>query len=307
MQAAQLIAKARRVSLRGWRATDAALAGHYRSAFRGSGMEFEETREYAPGDDVSAIDWKVTARMGRPFVKRFREERQRTVMLAVDVSRSMTFAAAGPPLGETAAVAAVTLAISAAASRDRVGLVLFSDRIEGFIPPGKGPSQSFAVARALAETQPIGTGTDPAAALALLAATVTHRAIIFVFSDFLAGDFATPLGRLTARHDVAAACLTAENGDLLPPYGLLTVADLETGQTTTLDCGNPKTRARYAAARNARREQTLATLRAANVDIVELPAHTPPAPALDAFFRKRVRGGRGRHAGALPLHPAGRG
>jgi uncharacterized protein (DUF58 family) len=301
MQAAQLLAEARRVSLRGWRATDAALAGHYRSAFRGSGLEFEETREYAPGDDVSAIDWKVTARMGRPFVKRFREERQRTVMLAVDVSRSMTVAAASPPPDHTAALAAVTLALGASVSRDRVGMVLFSDRVEAFVPPAKGPAQPFAVARALAETQPAGRGTDPGPALALLAATLAHRSVVFVFSDFLAGDFATPLGRLAARHDVAAALLAAGDASL-PPYGLLSVADLETGRTATLDCGDVKTRARYAAARMARRDQTLAALRTAGADILELAAGTHPAPALDAFFRRRRR-----RPGALPLDPVGRG
>lgn len=306
MQASQLLALARRLRLRGQGATDAALAGQYRSAFRGSGMEFEESREYAPGDDVSAIDWKVTARMGRPFVKRFREERARTVMLAVDVSRSMTVAAAksSPPV-ETAAVAAVTLALSATASRDRVGLILFSDRVEAFVPPGKGPAQTFAVAAALAETAPVGTATDPDPALALLAVTLTHRSVVFVFSDFLSrSGFALPLGRLARRHEVTAVLMGAPEGDILPPYGLLTVADLETGQRATLDCGNPATRARYAAAKTARRDRIVGELRAAGVDILELPADAPPAPALEAYFRRR---GRRRRLGALPRDPAGRG
>lgn len=302
MQAAQLLAEARRVSLGGWRATDAALAGNYRSAFRGLGLEFEETREYAPGDDVSAIDWKVTARMGRPFVKRFREERQRTVMLALDTSRSMTFAANGASLGRTAALAAVTLAVSAAASRDRIGLVLFSDRVEAFVPPSQRPAQPFAVARALVETKPKGRGTDPGAALALVGATLRQSSVLFVFSDFLSEGFAAPIGRLAARHEVVAICLAAKEDELLPPYGLLTVADLETGQRATLDCGNPKTRARYLAARKARSDQSLAQLRAAGADILELAADRPPAPDLDAFFRRRRK-----RTGALPPAPAGRG
>jgi len=200
MLASELLARARRVRIHGRGPADAALTGEYRCAFRGSGMEFEDTREYAPGDDVSAIDWKVTARLGRPFVKRFREERQRTVMLVVDVSRSMRFGV--PPLLETAAEAAVVLAISCAASRDRVGCLLFSDRVERFVPPGKGPGQAFAVAAALAETVPAGTATDPGPALTFLDASVRRRAILFVFSDFLADGFSPTWGRLAARHDL---------------------------------------------------------------------------------------------------------
>ncbi len=287
--AARLLAMAGRVLIPGRRATEAALAGHYRAAFRGPGLEFEELREYAPGDDIAAIDWKVTARLGRPFVKRFREERQRTVMLAVDASRSMTFAASGVPPARTAALAAAALAVGAAASRDRVGLVLFSDRVEAFVPPGPGPARTFAVARALAGTRPAGTGTDPGPALELLRATLSRRCVIFVLSDFLAGDFVTPLGRLARRHDVVAAVLAAPDAAMLPPYGLLTVSDLETGESATLDCGDPAARARYAAARRARLGQTLTGLRAAGVDILELPSTEHPVPALDAFFRRRRR------------------
>ncbi len=289
MLASQLLARARRVPISSRKTADAALAGQYRSAFRGAGMEFEEVREYAPGDDVSAIDWKVTARMGRPFVKRFREERERTVLLAVDVSRSMTFGAGGPPLAETAAETAVVLAVSGIASRDRVGLLLFSDRVERFLPPGKGPAQAFRVAAALAETRPQGRGTDPGPALALAATTLTHRSILFVLSDFLAEGFAVGIGRLAARHDVVAGLLAAPDGQALPDGGIVAVADLETGRTATLDCGDPRARRRYAAAVAARREATRASLAGAGADILELPAGQPPAPALFAFFRRRAR------------------
>ncbi|EHJ47677.1 protein of unknown function DUF58 [Solidesulfovibrio carbinoliphilus subsp. oakridgensis] len=293
MQAQELLAKARRVRLPGHGPADAVMAGQYRSAFRGSGMEFEESREYAPGDDAGALDWKVTARMGRPFVKRFREERERTVMLAVDVSRSMADAApGGPPLAEAAAVAACALALGAAASRDRVGLVLFSDRVEAFVPPGKGPGRAVAVAHALAGTTPAGTGTDPGPAMALLAAALAHRSVVFVFSDFLGQGFAAPLGRLARRHEVAAVLLAGPGAGILPPYGLLTVSDLETGARATLDCGDPAARTRYAAARTTRREALLAGLRAAGADLLELPADAPPDAALTAFFHRRGRGGR---------------
>lgn len=295
MLASQLLAKARPVRLPGHGATDSALAGQYRSAFRGSGMEFEESREYAPGDDAAAIDWKVTARMGRPFVKRFREERERTVMLAVDVSRSMTVAGpGGPPLVEAAAVAAVTLAVSAGASRDRVGLVLFSERVEAFVPPAKGPGRAVAVAVALAGTVPTGAGTDPAPAMQLLSAALTHRSVIFVFSDFVSPGFDRPLGRLARQHEVTVVRLAGPQAEVLPPYGLLTVSDLETGARATLDCGDRTVRERYAATLRDRRARTLKALGAAGADILELPADAPPAPALEAFFRRRGRGRRGR-------------
>lgn len=301
-EASQLLARARRVRLAPYGAATTALAGSYRSAFRGTGMEYEESREYAPGDDVSAMDWKATARLGRPFVKRLREERSRTLMLAVDVSPSMAFAAAGPSLYETAALAAVTLAVSAVANRDRVGLVLFSDRVEAFVPPSAGPAVPFAVARALTETRPTGTATDPAPALALARTALAHRAVVFVLSDFLAGGFTAPLGRLAARHDVAAACLTLGDDRVLPPAGLIAVTDLETGGLMVLDCGNPAARARYAVARAARRGQTLARLAAAGVDVLTLAAHAPPAPALQAFFRSRAQPARpGRRGRPAPL------
>ena len=296
-QASQLLARAQRVRLLPSGAASAALAGSYRSAFRGSGMEYEESREYAPGDDVSAMDWKATARLGRPFVKRLREERSRTFMLAVDVSPSMAFAAAGPSLSETAALAAVTLAVSAAANRDRVGLVLFSDRVEAFLPPCAGAGVPFAVARALTETRPAGQGTDPAPALTLARVALAHRAVVFVLSDFMAGDFVAPLGRLAAQHDVAAAFLTSRDDRLLPPAGLVAATDLETGGLAMLDCGNPAARARYAALRAARRNQTMARLAAAGVDVLTLAANAPPAPALQAFFRRRTQPAyRGRRA-----------
>jgi uncharacterized protein (DUF58 family) len=289
MLASQLLARARRVRIHGRGPAWAALTGEYRSAYRGSGMEFEESREYAPGDDVSAIDWKVTARLGRPFVKRFREERQRTVMLAVDASRSMAFGTPGPSLYETAAEAAVVVAISCAASRDRVGCLVFADRVVRFVPPGKGPTQAFAVAAALAETGPDGPATDPAPALALAGATLRHRSILFVFSDFLAEGFAPNLGRLAARHDVTAAFVAAPDPDRLPRQGLVTVADLESGQRALLDCGNPRVRERFAKARREGRDRAMAALRALGADILELPAAGPMAPTLAAFFRRRER------------------
>jgi len=299
-KASQLLAQAQRVRLLPSGTAAAALAGSYRSAFRGSGMEYEESREYVPGDDVAAMDWKATARLGRPFVKRLREERSRTFMLAVDASPSMTFAAAGASLYATAALAAVTLALSAAANRDRVGLVLFSDRVEAFLPPSAGSAVPFAVARALTETRPTGRDTDPAPALTLAGVALAHRAVVFVLSDFLAGEFVAPLGRLAARHDVAAAFLTSRDDRVLPPAGLIAATDLETGGLAVIDCGNPAVRARYAAARTARRSQMMRRLAAAGVDVLALAAEAPPAPALQAFFRRRAqpahRGRRGRDA-----------
>lgn len=290
MQASQLLAAARRVRLDGISRAFDALAGGYRSAYRGLGLEYEESREYAPGDDVAAMDWKVTARLGRPFIKRFREERARTVMLAVDVSPSM---AAGSGPGDVvfaAALTAVILARSAAASRDRVGVVLFSDRVEAFLPPGKGPGQEHAVALALAEAAPLGHGTDPEPALALVAASLTHRCPVFVISDFAGADFAATLARLAARHDVTAVAVAAANTSA-PPAGLVTVVEAETGRRLTVDCASPAARERLAAAHRQARADVLSALGRAGAGVVEIDPAAHPAPALDAYFRRRARPG----------------
>jgi uncharacterized protein (DUF58 family) len=288
MQASHLLAQARRLRLSPGLAAAAPLAGDYRSAYRGAGMEYEESREYAPGDDVAAMDWKATARLGRPFVKRLREERSRTLMLAVDASPSMTCPCPVTPLFDTAALAAVSLAVSAAASRDRVGLVLFTDRVEAFLPPRAGPGVPVAVARLLAETRPAGRMTDPGPALALAEAALSHRSILFVLSDFLSDAFAAPLGRLAARHDVAAACLVPDDAACLPPYGHITAADPEDGPPVAIDCASPAARARYAAARAAGRAAALAALSRLGPDTLTLATAEHPAKALEAYLRSRA-------------------
>lgn len=292
MEARQLLAAARRVRLGGFSPARETLAGGYRAAYRGLGVEYEESREYVPGDDVAAMDWKVTARLGRPFIKRFREERARTLMLAVDVSRSMTAGPGRRPPLETAALAAVILAVSAAASRDRVGLVLFSDRVEAFLPPGKGPGQAHGLAAVLAGTTPAGRGTDPAPALELIAATLTHRSPVFVLSDFLGPAMPAPLGRLAARHEVTAVVVSQEGETPLPPYGLVAVTDAETGRQAVFDCGDAGARKRLAASRLREREARLAGLRELGADVLELVGDADPAVALQAFFRQRRRPGR---------------
>lgn len=289
MQASTLMAAARRVRLDGSLSTGDSLPGGYRAAYRGLGLEYEESREYLPGDDVAAMDWKVTARLGRPFVKRFREERSRTVMLAVDVSASMAAGAGSDAVAYTAALAAVVLAKSAAASRDRVGLVLFSDRVEAFLPPGKGAGQEAAVAHLLAETVPTGRATDPGPALALIAATLTHRCPIFFLSDFCGAAFATPLGRLAARHEVTAAVVGPEVW--LPPPGLTTVVEAETGRRALCDGASQPVRARLAAAGREARARTVASLRQVGADVVFLDTAVHPAVALEAFFHRRSRCG----------------
>jgi uncharacterized protein (DUF58 family) len=298
-EAKALLAAARRVRLGGDALSRDALAGGYRAAYRGAGIEYEESREYVPGDDVAAMDWKVTARLGRPFVKRFREERARTVMLAVDVSPSMAVGGQAGGVAYCAALAAVVLAVSVAASRDRVGLVLFSDRVEAFLPPGKGPGQAHAVAAALAGVRPVGRGTDPGPALALVASVLPHRSPVFVFSDCAAGDCVAPLGRLAARHEVTAGFVAGVAAPLLPLRGVVEFVEAESGRRAMCDFADAAARARFAAAREERRRRTVAGLRAAGVGVVELDPAAHPAPALDAYFRARRRPGV-RAAGGAP-------
>src|SRR4051794_30425767 len=220
--------------------------GEYRSVFKGQGMEFSEVREYQPGDEVRSIDWNVTARMRKPYVKRYIEERELTVMLAVDLSGSERFGTKGRFKSELASELAAVLAMSAIRNNDRVGAVLFTDRIEHVVPPRKGRRHALRLMRDLLVFEPQGTKTDLPAALEFTGKMVNHKSIIFVVSDFQAPDLEHPLKLLAQRHDVIAVTVDDPSERTLPDIGLARFVDPETGATLDIDTSDPGVRKRFA-------------------------------------------------------------
>jgi len=289
MQPAELIKNVRRIQIKSRRIADAMAGGRYRSAFRGSGAEFEEVREYAPGDEVKSIDWKVTARMGRPYVKVYREERELSVMLAVDVSASGLFGSRGARKRNLAVEMGAVLAVSALRNGDKAGLLLFSDRVERFIPPKRGSGHVWRCIREMLECEPAGRGTDIAAAAEFLGRVGRKRGVVFVISDFLDDGYLPALKRLGRRNDVIAAALSDPGDFSLPSAGILETRDLESGRTMLFDCSDKRTRVAYEKARRAERAETLSGFAASGIDCLELSGQGAAADALRAFFRKRER------------------
>lgn len=217
------------------RAVNDILAGEYQSVFKGRGMEFDEVREYQPGDDVRTIDWNVTARSGHPFVKRYVEERERTVILVVDLSASGLFGSVAKRKSEAAAELCALIAFSAIKNNDKVGLLLFTDRIERFIPPRKGTSHVLRIIREVLGYQPTGQGTDIGQALEYLGRVIHKRGVIFLLSDFLAPEFKKPLGLLSRRHDLIAISILDRRELAIPALGLIELLDPESGATRLVD------------------------------------------------------------------------
>ncbi len=285
----ELSKKIRRLEIRTRREVTAALAGDYKSAFRGSGMEFDEVREYQPGDEVRQIDWNVTARQGRPFVKRFQEERELTVFLAVDVSASMRAAAGGAvSCADLAAELCATLAFSAVKSNDKAGLLLYSDRVERFLPPRKGAPHAMRILHDVLGCQPSGRGTGLGAALEQIGRVLRHRAVVFILSDFLGGgDYDQALRRIALRHDVIALALDAAEEGRLPEEGLVEFEDAESGERVLVDCASPAVRRAYAAAVLRRRADLDLRLRRLGTTSLHLTAGADFLPTLAAFLRHR--------------------
>jgi uncharacterized protein (DUF58 family) len=261
--------------------------GEYRSVFKGQGMEFSEVREYQVGDEVRSIDWNVTARMRKPYVKRYIEERELTVMLCVDLSGSERFGTRKRFKSELASELAAVLAMSAIRNNDRVGAVLFTDRIEHVVPPRKGRRHALRLMRDLLAFEPEGTGTDLAGALEYTGRMLAHKAIIFVVSDFQSPDLEQPLKLLAQRHDVVAVTVDDPSEQVLPDLGLARFIDPETGHTLDVNTSDPAVRARFAAAVEEEVGARRHLLRRLAID--EIPLHTDGGVVdpLIRFFRAR--------------------
>jgi uncharacterized protein (DUF58 family) len=309
----EILKKIRQIEIRTSRLVSETLAGQYHSVFKGQGMNFDEVREYQPGDEVRTIDWNVTARMNHPFVKKFVEERELTLMLVVDVSGSGLFGSQEQSKRELAAEIASVLAFSAIRNNDKVGLILFSDEVEKFIPPRKGRRHVLRVIREVLFFEPRRRGTDLNGALEFLLHVTPHRTIAVVISDFL-GSPAVAAGKRTRqlrpqimlleslaqasftmlrqanrRHDVVAVQIADRHELELPSLGRLVLRDAETGEIVEINTGDDRKRAAFAE-RQARSQTELARLfRSAGIDAIQLRTDQPYAVELGRFFETRER------------------
>lgn len=284
----EVLKKVKEIELVTRRLVNDVMAGQYHAVFKGRGMSFDSVREYQPGDDVRLIDWNVTARTGEPFVKKFVEERELTVLIAVDLSASGLFGTVEQSKREMAAEIAATLAFSAIQNNDRVGLVLFSDRIERYIPPKKGRSHVLRVILELLEAEPKGHGTDIAVACDYLSRIQRKRAVVFFLSDFLADDWGRPLGVAARRHDVVPVVVRDNAEDDLPDLGLVPLEDAESGEILWLDTSSRSGRRAFAQLAGKQRKERERLLRRHGLEPIEATVGEPWLPALVGYFRRRA-------------------
>ena len=283
----EILKQVKLIELRTRGLVNSLFTGEYRSVFKGQGMEFAEVREYQPGDEVRTIDWNVTARMQRPYVKRYIEERELTVMLAVDASGSERFGTRRRFKSELASELAAVLAMSAIRNNDRVGAIIFTDRVEHVVPPRKGRRHALRLIRDLLVFAPAGRGTDIAGATDYMIKMLAHKAIIFLVSDFQAENVERPLKLLAQRHDVVAVTVEDPSELQLPDLGVVRMVDPETGQTLDVDTGSAAVRARYdqAIAEDAERRHRL--LRRLAIDEIPIRTDSGIVEPLLRFFRGR--------------------
>ncbi len=311
----EILKKIRQIELRTNRIVTETLAGQYHSVFKGQGMNFDEVREYQPGDDVRAIDWNVTARMNHPFIKKFVEERELTLMLVVDVSGSGLFGSRDQSKRELAAEIASVLAFSAIRNNDKVGLILFSDEVEKFIPPRKGRSHVLRVIREVLFFEPKRRGTDLVNALEFMARVTAHRAIAAVISDFIESGTGVPpvsfnkavtlptetrgqdaratmftsLRMANRRHDVVAVQITDRYELELPKLGRLILEDAETGDIVELNTAGAASRDAFALRQQKQNEDLARQFRSSGVDTIQLRTDEPYSAALGRFFENREK------------------
>ncbi len=286
---AEILKKIRALEIKTRGLVEAAFAGDYHSVFKGRGMNFSDVREYQPGDDIRAIDWNVTARLGNAFVKQFTEERELTVMLIVDVSASGNFGSTTQSKRELAAEVACLLAFSAIRNNDKVGLLLFTDHVELFIPPKKGSSHTLRLIREILFFKPQGRGTEPGLALDYLNKIVTRRSVVFLISDFQAPDFSQALAVTGRRHDLIAVHIHDEREKVLPNIGIITLEDAETGEQIELNTTDRGTRSRFAEEAEQQDAELSKLLRRNNIDSIALQTGQDYLPALRSFFKQRER------------------
>jgi uncharacterized protein (DUF58 family) len=285
----EVLRKIRRIEITTSKLVTDFLAGQYESVFKGRGMEFDEVREYQPGDEIRSIDWNVTARMGSPFIKKYVEERQLTVMILLDASSSSSFGTTKRFKKELAAEVSAVLAFAAIQNNDRVGLIIFTDRIEKFVPPRKGLHHVLRVVREALYFNPKGKGTDIAAALRYLDNVTTRRAVIFVISDFFSEDFKKPLSIANKKHDVVAITITDPREGQLPNAGIIELVDAETDAPYMIDTASAKVRDVYAKKAGQMRNERTRLFGSVGVDHIDISTDKSYLEEFIKFFRMRKR------------------
>ncbi len=295
----ELFQKIKRIEITTSRLVSDVFAGQYHSVFKGQGIEFDEVREYQPGDDVRTIDWNVTARTGKPYIKKFVEERELTVMVMVDVSLSCRFASVNMLKSQLAAEIAAILAFSAIRNNDRVGLIMFTDKIEKFIPPRKGVGHVLRVIREVLYFEPDGHSTDIVNALEYLDKVTTRKTIVFIISDFFPAKITSESSESEAlkrslaiankRHDVISITLNDPREMELPDCGLIALEDAETGNEVVIDSSNAALRKQYAQNNIDRLSEREKLFRSIGVDFINISTDVPYTDALVKFFLKRRR------------------
>ncbi len=285
----EILKKVKRIEIQTRGLVNDVFSGEYHSVFKGRGMEFSEVREYQIGDDIRLIDWNVSARMGHPFVKVFEEERELTVMLLVDVSSSADFGTVERMKGEIAIEICALLAFSAIKNNDKVGLIIFTDRIEKFVPPKKGKTHVLRVLRELLYHEPEGKGTDLSLALEYLSRVITRRSVVFLVSDFISDDYQKAMQIANKRHDLVAITITDPREIELPNIGLVELEDAETGEIIMLDTADSTIRQTFTRITSNSREERDKNLRSMNVDSIDIRTDVSYIEPLIKFFRMRAR------------------
>lgn len=287
MLSSEIIKKVRKIQFKVNRLLNAPFSGQYASVFKGMGIEFDEVREYVPGDEIRAIDWNVTARAGSPHVKRYVEERELTMMLVVDLSGSQYFGACGALKSEIAAEISAVLAFLAVNHNDQVGLLLFSDRRELYLPPQKGRRHVLRVIREILNYRPAGRRTDLEGALDFTGRILKHRSIVFLISDFLAPEFDASLQRIAKRHDTIAIRISDPREDELPAVGLVEFLDLESGEELLFDTSFAPGREMLREKRQAHRRSLERLFKVNKVDYINVSTARPYIDDLQKFFATR--------------------
>jgi uncharacterized protein (DUF58 family) len=289
MLSKEIRAKVRKLQLKMNKIVNAVIAGYYVSAFKGVGIEFDEVRAYQPGDDIRAIDWNVTARAGAPFIKRYVEERELTVMLAVDLSASQRFGSVQTLKKDLAAEVSALLAFLAIQNHDRVGLLIFSDTLEKYVPPQKSRRHVLRVIREILTYEAQGAGTNLPEALHFVNRVLKHRSIVFLISDFLTVDFEKALKNTARRHDLVAVGISDPRESDLPNLGLIELEDLETGRKILVDSANARVRGQVRDNALQRQARTAKLLKSNRVDYIPITTDTSYLEPLQKFFLKRAR------------------
>ena len=285
----EIIRKVRRIEIRTKKLVNDVFSGEYHSIFKGRGMEFEEVREYQPGDDVRVIDWNVTARYGHPFVKRFKEERELTVMLLVDASSSGEFGTARRMKGEIAAELCSVLAFSAIKNNDRVGMIIFTDRVEKYIPPKKGSSHVLRLIREVLYFKPEHPKTDISCALEFLGRVTKRRSVVFLVSDFLSSGYEKMLSIANKKHDLIAIKIADPREIELPNVGFIELEDTETGEQIIIDTKNAAVRKDFQQYVSRERLKLDKGFRSMDLDHIFISTDKSYVEPLMAFFRVRAR------------------